>query len=139
MKDLYKFMTMKHLIRQCHITEPKLHVMCIIGAKYPSTETKFQASGLPGVFDPNMAGKRMKLPRAETWETSVSLRGNQASTWQMLIDHQKLPFMAMLRNLRNIIRTGVDKKYHDWIISQLTNPQGRYSIINYSTILNFSL
>lgn len=46
------------------------------------------------------AGLRMKLPTPETWETLLSEKGNKSSTWEELIEHKKLPFMAMLRNLR---------------------------------------
>lgn len=120
-------MTMKHLIRQCHIREPKYHVMCILGAKYPLSQEEFSKIGLPGTFDPKKAGKRMKLETAETWESSLSKKGNRAETWHTLIDHNKLPFMAMLRNLRNLVKTGVDQKYHEWAFKQLTNPE---SILN---------
>ncbi len=37
------------------------------------------------------------------------------------MDHNKLPFMAMLRNLRNIIKANVDPKYHAMIIGRLTS------------------
>jgi len=32
---------------------------------------------LPGDFDPKKAGKRMKLPIPETWETLLSEKGNK--------------------------------------------------------------
>ena len=51
---------------------------------------------LPGQFESARAGKRMKLPVPETWETFLSEKGNKASTWEELIEHKKLPFMAML-------------------------------------------
>jgi len=38
--------TLKQLIRQLHISEPHLQVMCLIGKKYPSTEAEFRVSGL---------------------------------------------------------------------------------------------
>jgi hypothetical protein len=41
------------------------------------------------------------------WETQISLKGNKAVVWQQLIDNKKLPFMAMLRNLRNMIKAGM--------------------------------
>lgn len=34
------------------------------------------------------AGKRMKLPIPETWETQVSLKGNKPSTWEQLLGEQ---------------------------------------------------
>jgi telomerase protein component 1 len=63
----------------------------------------------------------MKLPVPETWETLLSAKGNKASTWEELIEHKKLPFMAMLRNIRNLIFAGVHPKYHKWVMNKLTN------------------
>lgn len=53
--------------------------------RYPNTPEEFRQSRLPGVFDSTRAGKRMKLPTPETWETQVSLKGNKAATWESLI------------------------------------------------------
>lgn len=62
------------------------------------------ALGLPGRFDPQLVGQRMKLATPRTWETQLSARGNTASVWQELLDSRSVPFMAMLRNLRNVIQ-----------------------------------
>lgn len=43
------------------------------------------------------------LPVAERWETVLSERGNTTEAWEMLIGENKLGYMAMLRNLRNIL------------------------------------
>ncbi len=93
-------LTMKQMIRQLHINAPILQVMGILGKKYPANETDFRRSGLPGMFEPSKAGTRMKLPVPETWETLLSAKGNRAETWEELMDHKKLPFMAMLRYFR---------------------------------------
>jgi len=114
-------LTMKQMIRQLHISEPIEHIMCILGKKYPINETEFMKSKLTGSFNSEKAGKRMKLPIPETWETLLSAKGNKAATWEELIDHKKLPFMAMLRNLRNLILCGVSWKHHRWAMSKLTN------------------
>jgi telomerase protein component 1 len=116
-------LTIKQMIRQLHLSHPNTSVMCILGKKYPMTIEEFRNSGLPGVFDHTKAGTRMKLPTPETWETLVSEKGNKASTWEELIEHKKLPFMAMLRNLRNLIYTGVQPKYHRWVQNKLANEQ----------------
>ena len=113
--------TLKQLIRKIHISEPVEHVMCLVGKKYPEDAESFRKSRLPGTWDQERAGKRMKLPVPETWETQVSTKGNKASTWEELIDHQKLPFMAMLRNLRNLIVAGVSPKHHQWVIRKLND------------------
>jgi hypothetical protein len=49
------------------------------------------------------------------------VKGNYAKTWEDLLDHHKLPYMAMLRNLRNIILARVGKRYHDMVINKLSN------------------
>lgn len=113
--------TLKQLIRKIHISEPVEYVMCLVGKKYPEDPEAFRKSRLPGVWDSEQAGKRMKLPTPETWETQVSTKGNKASTWEELIDHNKLPFMAMLRNLRNLILAGVSSKHHQWAMRKLND------------------
>jgi telomerase protein component 1 len=114
-------LTLKQMIRQLHIRDPVLHVMSVLGKKYPLNEEEFFRAKLPGNFDLQRAGRRMKLPIPETWETLLSAKGNKAATWEELIDHKKLPFMAMLRNLRNLILTGVSYKHHSWAVSKLNN------------------
>eukprot|EP01105_Mastigella_eilhardi_P019923 TRINITY_DN470_c0_g1_i2.p1 TRINITY_DN470_c0_g1~~TRINITY_DN470_c0_g1_i2.p1 ORF type:complete len:2366 (+),score=662.97 TRINITY_DN470_c0_g1_i2:216-7313(+) len=114
-------LTIKQMIRQLHISEPPYHVMCILGKKYPSSAEEFHKNRLTGEWKPELAGKRMKFPVPETWETLVSQKGNKASTWEELIEHKKLPFMAMLRNLRNLLFTGVHGRYHKWVMNKLTN------------------
>lgn len=55
------------------------------------TSEEFYKSRLPGTWESERAGKRMKLPVPETWETQVSLKGNKAKTWEDLIgEHIKL-------------------------------------------------
>eukprot|EP01113_Clastostelium_recurvatum_P018405 TRINITY_DN2169_c0_g1_i12.p1 TRINITY_DN2169_c0_g1~~TRINITY_DN2169_c0_g1_i12.p1 ORF type:complete len:2586 (+),score=522.10 TRINITY_DN2169_c0_g1_i12:146-7903(+) len=116
-------LTIKQMIRQLHIAKPTYNVMCILGKKYPANESEYRRLGLTGEYDSSRAGKRMKLPVPETWETLLSAKGNKASTWEELIEHKKLPFMAMLRNLRNLIYTGVHPRYHRWVMNKLTNAE----------------
>ena len=42
-----------------------------------------------------------------TWETELSAKGNTKEVWESLIAENKLGYMAMLRNLRNIIQADV--------------------------------
>lgn len=54
------------------------------------------------------------LPTAERWETELSTKGNTKEVWEKLIDENKVGYMAMLRNLRNIINanpSNIDKVY----------------------------
>jgi 60 kDa SS-A/Ro ribonucleoprotein len=41
-----------------------------------------------------------------TWETELSAKGNTKETWERLINGNRLGYMAMMRNLRNIIKSG---------------------------------
>jgi telomerase protein component 1 len=113
--------TLKQLIRKIHIWEPVEPVMCLLGKKYPEDPETFRRSRLPGTWEEERAGKRMKLATPETWETTVSLHGNKASTWEQLIDHNKLPFMAMLRNLRNLVIANVSQSHHRWVLGKLND------------------
>ncbi|MBR4930735.1 MAG: TROVE domain-containing protein [Bacteroidaceae bacterium] len=45
---------------------------------------------------------RLEIPY--TWETELSANGNNAATWEKLIDSRKVGYMALLRNLRNILK-----------------------------------
>jgi len=62
-----------------------------------------------------------KLEVPITWETQVSGKGNTAEVWDALIAEKKLPYMAALRNLRNIIESGATKL--DDILAMIANPE----------------
>ncbi|KAM7400175.1 hypothetical protein PAMA_004735 [Pampus argenteus] len=113
--------SMKKMIEKLHIKEPAEHVMAVLGRKYPADVKAFTRSGMKGVWDRTRAGQRMKLKQPETWERLLSLEGNKAATWEKLIDNKSLPFMAMLRNLRNMITQGISEAHHQKILNTLTN------------------
>ncbi|XP_056246593.1 telomerase protein component 1 isoform X2 [Seriola aureovittata] len=113
--------SMKKMIKRLHIKEPAEHVMAILGRKYPADLKAFTHSGMQGVWDRERAGQRMKLKQPQTWERLLSLQGNKAASWEKLIDNKSLPFMAMLRNLRNMITQGISENHHKMILSRLTN------------------
>ena len=112
-------MTMKRLIRQTHISQPRAFVMKILGTKYPGTEELFRKSGLEGDWDPACAGKRLQLDAPMTWEVLLSQQGNTAQVWQELIDQNRLPFLAMIRNLRNLLCVGISPAHHIKLIAML--------------------
>lgn len=58
-----------------------------------------------------------KLQTPVTWETQLSARGNSKEVWEELINNRKLGYMAMLRNLRNIIKADVSNinKVYDYL------------------------
>jgi hypothetical protein len=56
-----------------------------------------------------------------TWETELSAKGNNAETWESLIESKKVGYMAILRNLRNILNanpSNVEKA-----LSLIENPE----------------
>lgn len=60
---------------------------------------------------------RLKTPY--TWETELSAKGNTKEVWEGLISSNKLGYMALLRNLNNIINAEPDNM--DKALSDLTN------------------
>lgn len=124
MKGKKQKITMKLLVRCCHIKKPAHLVAAIIGKRYPKTVEEFAKSSFSEYmnFNPEMAGKRMKIHTPYTWETTLSEKGNKAECWEDLIKSNKLPFMATLRNLRNLLITGVDFETHRKVVEKLRNP-----------------
>lgn len=62
-----------------------------------------------------------ELETPYTWETELSAKGNTAKVWEELIDSKKVGYMALLRNLRNILTanpSNVDK-----VLSYIENPE----------------
>lgn len=56
-----------------------------------------------------------------TWETELSANGNNTETWEKLIDSEKVGYMALLRNLRNIVNanpTNIEK-----VMADIENPE----------------
>ena len=61
----------------------------------------------------------MKLAIPKTWETELSKKGNTKDVWEGLIFGNELPYLAMLRNLRNILKSGINELAHYKIISNI--------------------
>lgn len=62
-----------------------------------------------------------ELETPVTWETQLSANGNNAETWEKLIDSGKVGYMALLRNLRNILKanpSNVNK-----VLETIENPE----------------
>lgn len=49
-----------------------------------------------------------KIATPYTWETELSAKGNKKEVWEDLIASGKLPYMAALRNMRNIVNAKPD-------------------------------
>ncbi|MBR2834786.1 MAG: TROVE domain-containing protein [Coriobacteriales bacterium] len=54
-----------------------------------------------------------------TWEVELSTRGNTKEVWDELISSGKVGYMALLRNLRNIIQSGADVEP---VLEKLSDP-----------------
>ena len=61
-----------------------------------------------------------KLATPLTWETELSANGNNKKTWEKLIDSGKVGYMALLRNLRNMVNANPGNMEKVW--AQIENP-----------------
>jgi hypothetical protein len=61
-----------------------------------------------------------ELTRVTGWETELSAHGNTTETWERLLDKDQVPYMAMLRNMRNMIEAG--PRNLDLALDRLTDP-----------------
>uniref|UniRef100_A0A7R9ZVK8 TROVE domain-containing protein n=2 Tax=Pyrodinium bahamense TaxID=73915 RepID=A0A7R9ZVK8_9DINO len=121
-------LTLKTLIRAVHAGQKNPEAVCgVLRKRYPMTEEEFKEMNLDlggsKAFDPERMGEKLRIPVPKTWETELSEKGNTKEVWQDLVQSKNLPFMAMLRNLRNIIMAGVDQKTHKAILGRLTCKQ----------------
>ena len=61
-----------------------------------------------------------ELGSADTWEVLTMKEGSNKETWEKAAT--KMPIMALLRNLRNLLDNNVSEQTIDYAVSQLTNP-----------------
>lgn len=61
------------------------------------------------------------LKTPETWETVISEKGNTAEAWEQLIEHEKLPYFASLRNLRNLLEADVSDEHLRKTLDYISN------------------
>lgn len=61
------------------------------------------------------------LGAPDTWEVALSRGSDKRETWTRLINEHKLGGLAMLRNIKNMMRVGVEKNIIDKGISELSN------------------
>lgn len=115
--------SLKKLVIHCNIKEPKMLVAAIVGKKYPDDPESFQETGFgtEEEFNADLAKKRMRIKTPFTWETEISNKGNKAENWEKLVKENKLPYMALVRNIQNLLITGVDKETHDLAASKISN------------------
>lgn len=61
------------------------------------------------------------LPTPYTWESELSAKGNNRETWERLIESGKVGYMALLRNLRNIVAANPSNM--NVVLDRLSDPQ----------------
>lgn len=59
----------------------------------------------------------MKIPIPVTWEREISKKAG----WDTLIEKNALPYMAMIRNLRNIANDIKVSQNHALVMEKITN------------------
>ena len=66
-----------------------------------------------------------KLKSFDTWESELSASKpvERKKIWTNLIKENKLGYMALLRNLNNMIKEGVSEKTLDIVVAKLTDPR----------------
>jgi len=91
------------------------------------THPKPQSDEQKSLFD-KIAADTLETPY--TWEVQLSELGKKDSSieakrtlWEELIDSEKLGFMALLRNLRNIIKVEVSQEHINKVCDTLSNPE----------------
>lgn len=66
-----------------------------------------------------------ELKSFDTWETEISASKpeERKAKWEALVKENKLGYMALLRNLNNLIKVGVDELTVDKAVEKLTNAE----------------
>lgn len=88
------------------------------------THPKPRSEAEKELFD-KIAQESLKTP--ETWETKLSQAGQEKRSkkeeWEDLIERDKLPYMATLRNLRNFIKEDVSKEHIQKVADKIADPE----------------
>lgn len=89
------------------------------------THPKAKDAGQQRLFD-KIAGQKLEVPF--TWETQLSARGNSKGVWEELLTSGRVGYMALVRNLRNILVSGVNDEVLALVARTLADePQVRRS------------
>ncbi|CAK58727.1 unnamed protein product (macronuclear) [Paramecium tetraurelia] len=119
------FLNLKDIVTFSHVKEPRSLVMSILGVKYPKTLEEFEKEFKEEKklqFEPERAGKRMSIPIPVTWDRELSKGLNsKRQIWEDLIQKNQVPYLALLRNLRNILKSGVSDEAHLKVVEKLSN------------------
>lgn len=102
--------------------------MSVMGKKYPSDEEDFKKKFVVNdqtQFQPERAGKRMQVPIPPTWDRVLSSKSTSKTVaWTNLVVNNQVPYMAMIRNLRNILQAELDPTlYHEKVFKSICDPK----------------
>ena len=99
-------------------------------AKYNNQNKPMKLRDVLRLTHPNPASKEKEelfrrlldnnLNTPYTWETELSAKGNTCEVWNQLIASGKVGYMALLRNLANILKSGADITP---VLKKLSDPQ----------------
>jgi 60 kDa SS-A/Ro ribonucleoprotein len=64
-----------------------------------------------------------KLVSFDTWETDISNTKEKKLAWEKLVLENKLGYMALIRNLNNLIKAGVSERTIDTAVRKLTDEE----------------
>lgn len=99
--------TLRKLVRSCHVSQPAELIAKLLRVRDKTT------------------GKALRLATPETWEARLSACGskkaNKALAWQDLLSSRKLPILAFLKNLRNMIQADVQPEAIRPVLDSLKN------------------
>lgn len=90
-----------------------LKIKDAIRLTHPKAVSDEVSATLKKVLDDN-------LPVPLTWETELSAKGNTKEVWESLISANAIPYMAMLRNLKNMASKKVDLTP---VLAKLSDPE----------------
>lgn len=113
------YVTLKRIVKLLHMKENRDRIMKLLECKYPLTAEQFYECRLEGDFDSTKAGTRMNFEAILTWESYINTNGNTAKSWEHLIESNAIPYMALVKNLRNIIMCKINAKHMDLVIEKL--------------------
>jgi len=131
---------LKKLVRSLHICggegtgqeggetkNNRMLVMKLLQYRYPATLGEFLDSGLAGRFNPDMAGTKLKFGPQPRWETELSTAMSKnkraRDVWKDMVFSRRLPALALLRNVRNIIMSKPDESVHARVLDTLRSPR----------------
>ena len=91
----------EYQLAKCPAQNQALKLRDVLRITHPTPKDEATAALFRKVLDDTL-----EIPY--TWETELSAKGNTRQVWDELIASGKVGYMALLRNLRNIVTVGAD-------------------------------